>query len=179
MHQNRASPFANDFSPQTGVSLGSRNVTQFCPFQSQKQSPFASDFDRKEVAHLRNFQRTLSAIGPYEILGKFIWTNHWSIPFPGEIRMDQSLVQTFSWGNSYGPMVLKVLLKFPPTLVLVHRWLFPASCQWGLTRIVIFAGAVQIVSVATPAEPRGEKINFFLVQIFGCEKLLIFVEKCR
>ena len=29
-------------------------------------------------------------------------------------------------GNSYGPMVLKVLLKFPPTLVLVHGWLFPA-----------------------------------------------------
>ena len=27
--------------------------------------------------------------------------------------MDQSLVHTFSWGNSYGPMVLKVLLKFP------------------------------------------------------------------
>ena len=35
------------------------------------------------------------------------------------------LVHTFSWGNSYGPMVLKVLLKFPPTLVLVHGWLFP------------------------------------------------------
>ena len=34
-----------------------------------------------------------------------------SIPFPGEI--------------SYGPMVLKVLQKFPPTLVLVHGWLFP------------------------------------------------------
>ena len=28
--------------------------------------------------------------------------------------MDQSLVHTFSWGNSYGPMVLKVLQKFPP-----------------------------------------------------------------
>ena len=27
--------------------------------------------------------------------------------------MDQSSVHTFSWGNSYGPMVLKVLLKFP------------------------------------------------------------------
>ena len=39
--------------------------------------------------------------------------------------MDQSLVHTFSWGNSYGPMVLKVLPKFPPTLVLVHGWLFP------------------------------------------------------
>ena len=51
---------------------------------------------------------------------------HWSIPFPGEIHMDQSLVHTFSWGNSYGPMVLKVLQKFPPTLVLVHGWLFPA-----------------------------------------------------
>ena len=58
-----------------------------------------------------NFQRTLSVIGPYEFRGKFIWTNHWSIPFPG--------------GNSYGPMVLKVFLKFPPTLVLVHGWLFP------------------------------------------------------
>ena len=38
----------------------------------------------------------------------------WSIPFPGEIHMDQSFVHTFSWGNSYGPMVLKVLLKVSP-----------------------------------------------------------------
>ena len=48
--------------------------------------------------------------------------------------MDQSLVQTFSWANSYGPMVLKVLLKFPPTLVLVHGWLFLAIqklIQWN------------------------------------------------
>ena len=50
---------------------------------------------------------------------------HWSMPISGEIHMDQSLVHTFSWGNSYGPMVLKVLQKFPPTLVLVHGWLFP------------------------------------------------------
>ena len=48
--------------------------------------------------------------------------HHWSILISGEIHMDQSLVHTFSWGNSYGPMVLKVLLKFPPTLVLVHGW---------------------------------------------------------
>ena len=39
--------------------------------------------------------------------------------------MDQSLVHMNSWGNSYGPMVPKVLLKFPPTLALVHGWLFP------------------------------------------------------
>ena len=51
---------------------------------------------------------------------------HWSIRISGEIHMDQSLVHTFSCGNSYGPMVLKVLQKFPPTLVLVHGWLFPA-----------------------------------------------------
>ena len=50
---------------------------------------------------------------------------HWSIRILGEIHMDRSLVHTFSWGNSYGPMVLKVLLKFPTTLVLVHGWLFP------------------------------------------------------
>ena len=57
---------------------------------------------------------------------------HWSILISGEIHMDQSLVHTFSWGNSYGPMVLKVLLKFPPTLVLVHGWLFPEELlqQW-------------------------------------------------
>ena len=51
---------------------------------------------------------------------------HWSIPILGEIRMDLSLVHTFSWGNSYGPMALKVLQKFHPTLALVHGWLFPA-----------------------------------------------------
>ena len=52
---------------------------------------------------------------------------HWSIPISGEIHIDQSLVHTFSWGNSYGPMVLKVLPKFPLTLVLVHGWLFPVN----------------------------------------------------
>ena len=52
---------------------------------------------------------------------------HWSILISGEIHMDQSVVHTFSWGNSYGPMVLKVLLKFPPTLVLLHGWLFPVA----------------------------------------------------
>ena len=52
---------------------------------------------------------------------------HWSIRISGEIHMDRSLVHTFSWENSYGPMILKVLLKFPPTLALVHGWLFPAA----------------------------------------------------
>ena len=41
---------------------------------------------------------------------------HWSILTSGEIHMDQSLVHTFSWGNSYAPMVLKVFLKFPVAL---------------------------------------------------------------
>ena len=38
--------------------------------------------------------------------------------------------------------------------------------------------ALNKVSVATPAEPRGEK-KLFLVQILGGEKLLKLVEKCR
>ena len=54
--------------------------------------------------------------------------------------MDQSLVHTFSWGNSYGPMVLKVLLKFPPTLVLVHGWVFPVSDQLTMT----FASRIRV-----------------------------------
>ena len=37
----------------------------------------------------RNFQRTSSSIGPNQFRGKFVWTNHWSIPVPGEICMDQ------------------------------------------------------------------------------------------
>ena len=39
-------------------------------------------------------------------------------------------------------------------------------------------GDTQVLSVATPAEPRGEKKLFF-VQILGGEKLLKFVEKCQ
>ena len=54
---------------------------------------------------------------------------HWSILISGEIHMDQSLVHMNSWGNSYGPMVRKVFLKFPLTLVLVHGWLFPRGYQ--------------------------------------------------
>ena len=37
---------------------------------------------------------------------------------------------------------------------------------------------LKIFSVATSAEPRGQKKLFF-VQILGGEKLLGFVEKCR
>ena len=47
--------------------------------------------------------------------------------------MDQSLVHTFSWENSYGPMVLKVFRKFPPTLVLVHG-LVAHDCGYPLSR---------------------------------------------
>ena len=61
----------------------------------------------------RNFQTTLSAIGPYEFQGKFIWTNHWSIPFPGEIRMDQ-----WSW-------------KFYKSFPLHWYWSMDGSSQWG------------------------------------------------
>ena len=48
---------------------------------------------------------------------------HWSILISGEIHMDQSLVHTFPWGNSYGPMVAKVLLKFPPPHTGIGPWM--------------------------------------------------------
>ena len=69
---------------------------------------------------------------------------HWSIPISEEIHMDQSLVHTFSWGNSYGPTVLKVLQKFPPTLALVHGWLFP-GCSGNFHNTTIFLDKSRLV----------------------------------
>ena len=67
--------------------------------------------------------------------------------------MDQSLVHTFSWGNSYGPMVLKVLQKFPPTLVLVHGWLFPelqAKSRSYRPKVTRTAGQTYRIRTASP-----------------------------
>ena len=55
------------------------------------------------------------------------------------------LVHTFSWGNSYGPMVLEVLLKFPPTLVLVHGWLFPVCAYFSARRRTVCTNCSEIV----------------------------------
>ena len=44
VHQNRASPFASDFHRRLGYHRDSRNGNQFCLFESQRDSPFASDF---------------------------------------------------------------------------------------------------------------------------------------
>ena len=79
---------------------------------------------------------------------------HWSIQISGEIHMDKSLVHTFFWGHSYGPMVLKVLLKFPPTLVLVHGWLFPA--QDGLPSLP--AGVPKMSRNDTPGRKAWEDL---------------------
>ena len=58
----------------------------------------------------QNFQRDLRAIGPCEFQGN------------SYLPMAPAL---FSGKNSHGPMALKVRQKLPPTLVLVHGWLFP------------------------------------------------------
>ena len=65
--------------PKKDISIPTKTVT-LCPGKSTLWTNTGQD---------RNFQRTLSAIGPYQFRRKFMWTNHWSIPFPGEIRMDQ------------------------------------------------------------------------------------------
>ena len=57
----------------------------------------------------------------------------------------------------------------------------PPSCGYsGVHERVVSKRVVlaEILCVATPAEPRGEKKTFF-VQILGGEELLKFVEKCR
>ena len=68
--------------------------------------------------------------------------------------MDQSLVHTFSWANSYGPMVLKVLPKFPSTLMLVHGWHEKFSFPHIFSELLSKIGVV-------PAR----QINYFRVQL--------------
>ena len=63
--------------------------------------------------------------------------------------MDQSLVHTVSCENSYGPMVLKVFLKFPPALVLIHGWAPPSEKNGKEVRVL--KGAVpQLVGISAP-----------------------------
>ena len=94
--------------------------------------------------------------------------DHWSILISGEIHMDQSLVHTFSWGNSYGPMVLKVLLKFPPSTLVFGPWMaVPSSWKflsWHLavtwsnpTPLTAFAAVVYNRTMAPwRRSPRGQ-----------------------
>ena len=53
------------------------------------------------------------------------------------------------------------------------------SQTYGFRAFCQDKASAEILSVATPAEPRGEKKNFFFVRILGGEKLLKFVEKCQ
>ena len=85
-----------------------------CPHHSSRKSALWTNAGQDW-----NFQRSLSAIGPYEFRGKFIWTNHWSIPFPGK----------FVWTNGS-----ESSSKVSPRLVLVHGWLFPASSSFIQSR---------------------------------------------
>ena len=45
---------------------------------------------------------------------------HWSIPFPGEIHTDRSMVHTFSWEIRMDQWSWKFFKSFPHTLALVH-----------------------------------------------------------
>ena len=99
--------------------------------------------------------------------------------------MDQSLVHTFSWGNLYGPMVLKVLQKFPPTLVLVHGWLFPAFahflrkkcgfphfCQKGRKGAGVKGAGVANCRIFRSAVPSVVVWSILLVSLSGVKKKL-------
>ena len=87
-----------------------------------KQRHLWGDFQLQQLSRLR--ARDVPARCSNSVVSCGVWF-HRGFVVLWKIHMDQSLGHTFSWGNSYGPMVLKVLLKFPPTLALVHGWLFP------------------------------------------------------
>ena len=81
-----------------------KNYFSAIRYRSQTlQGRSSMDQCRSRLKLSENFERhwsiPLPIIGPYPFLGKFVWTN--------------------------GP---ELFLKFPPTLVLVHGWLFPV---WG------------------------------------------------
>ena len=114
----------NDLGVSGSVGA-SADHKSFCPFTHSRGNHGRLLHHSREEHSMDQYRSRLKVSENFE--------GHWSISFPGEIHMDQSLVHTFSCGNSYGPMVLKVLQKFPPTLVLVHGWLFPAFTP--LTRI--------------------------------------------
>ena len=59
----------------------------------QKAKNRTALFSRKEHS-MDQYQSRLKLSENFE--------RHWSIQISGEIHMDQSLVYTFSWGNSYG-----------------------------------------------------------------------------
>ena len=78
-------------------------------------------------------------------VGKFIWTNHWSIPFSG--------------GNSYGPMVLKVLLKFPPALALVGKGVFLPKKRRFFAKKGVFLP--KRILTAEPRNSYRQTLDFF------------------
>ena len=57
--------------------------------RARTRAPNREEHSMDQYRSRLKLSETLSAIGPYEFRGKFIWTNHWSIPFPGEIRMEE------------------------------------------------------------------------------------------
>ena len=94
------------------------------------------------------FWRTFRTIGPYQFREKFIWTNHWSIPFRGETRMDQ-----WSW-------------EFLKSFSLDWYWSMDGSsqpspisdCRVQFGRPSTRRGCRICVTVQLPVRPRRETI---------------------
>ena len=106
-------------STQTRAKRGSSSLPCPLPKPQSKDHKLQFSLNRLVIAGHEVVYKEENSMDQYRSRLKLSenFERHWSIPFPGEIHMDQSLVHTFSWQNSYGPMVLKVLLKFPPTQV--------------------------------------------------------------
>ena len=64
----------------------SRGRVPFVAWKCLVREEHSMDQYRSRLKLSENFERHWSI---RVLLGKFIWTNHWSIPFPGEICVDQ------------------------------------------------------------------------------------------
>ena len=114
----RSVPICSDFFRFVPICFQNREIED--PFLL---TPFTSPRLNRRLYNNREEHSTDQYRSRLKLSENF--ERHWSILISGEMHMDQSLVHTFSWGNSYGPMVLKVLPKFSPTPALVHGRLFP------------------------------------------------------
>ena len=125
-------PFFADFRPggfpaflRRKKNLASRELEKFGNFS------FCSIFDLKNAT--------------WGVQGRALYG---SIPVKTETFRElwAPLVHTFSWGNMYGPMVLKALLKLRPTLALAHGYLFPDAAQGGTEKGYALIGGQKAVA---------------------------------
>ena len=84
---------------------------------------------------------------------------YWSIRISGDIHMDQSLVHTFSWGNSYGPIGPESSSRVSP-YTSIGPWMAPPS---KIGNAAIFQIAVKSQRFEIAERPAKLQLNRLLI----------------